>query len=767
MSRFIPIVLSLITPILAAAAQDAKPPANLLSNGDFELGRQFWSLDKGGKTAAKLDINRDDAPAGGQSAIITIDSVEEWGVQFSQRVDGGKAGKTYTFAAMAKSAGDPVKIRLEIERAARPWDRAARSDQATLTKDKWTEIRVTFKVDKPFSEGWTAYVSCGQSKSAFRVTQLRLYEGEYVPFKEQRRDDLAAIAVALFDTGAPSDKPLAGDVIVKRTGWTALPEDTTAHAFKGDVVLMNNRLALVLRNKGSGAELYSISPEGIQQRSVLKPPTTDAVALAGLKILENNPSGGSIEAQFRQADGKVQPMGFELKMAQGYVKVNAAESMKAVRVEAPCRFAVMPDFFADDIVVDAAALPVSKADLPSENFLMQLLGDGQAILMSVWTDRDTDVVATLSGQGTDRHIDAADIPCDKKGKVWVGVLTAPGIWHTRDIAASDAGKIVPLDWKPPIPAMWRIDWRRDDQLADSWEIIVQRPTGDFTKYGMVGSPDTIPATRKRWATVYGTFLYPCWIASNGQAYIQPFKDKVHFAGPMIAYPLARSSATPLDAYTVVDIVRATLGVGPCEYILDLEGQQNLSKGRATCANRDTLNPIYEKKQQKQRKADVEKSLTEVLVFIRYIRFRIETYVNFGHEILAYMGEQKKAHPELAKPLEELETLAKAMDARFAARRDHIKTPDEAAAMIEAFRKDGLDDDGPNAYEKCRKFTNAIVDIGGNQDELVGECRLAVKILRQRPAWPWPPIRACRSRPRNPARSQKVLRNPAGHEGARH
>src|SRR5437660_861577 len=84
--------------------------------------------------------------------------------------------------------------------------------------------------------------------------------------------------------------------------------------------------------------------------------------------------------------------------------------------------------------------------------------------------------------------------------------------------------------------------------------------------------DTLPADRKRWNTVLGTFPYPCWINKDGQASLQPLKSKVRWAGPAVIYPLGRTSATPLDSFTVVDIVRATLGVGPCEYILDLEGQ---------------------------------------------------------------------------------------------------------------------------------------------------------------------------------------------------
>ncbi|MFI5377956.1 MAG: carbohydrate binding domain-containing protein [Tepidisphaerales bacterium] len=753
---------------LPAQAAEDKVPANLLANGSFAMGRQFWDLDKGGKTVASMDIDSQDSPAGGQSALITVGAIDSWGIQFGQKIDGGKTGKTYTFAALARSAGDPVKVSLEIERRGQPYDRAARSDAVVLTKDKWTEVRVTFKLDKPFPEGWFAYLSCTQANAKFRATLFRLYEGDYVPWQQQRRQDTALAGVFLFDTAAQSGDALSGDALAKRDGWKQLPEDTTAHAFKGDVVLMNNRLALVLRAKGTGAEIYSIEPRGIVKRSTLRPATDGTLALAGVKVLENNPGGASVEASFKGADGKVLAMGYELKMGQVFVQVSPGDSISAVRVESPCRFAVMPDFFADDIVVDARSLPVTKAELPSDSFILNLLDDGDAIVMSVWNNRQDEVAVTLSGQDAARRIDATDIPCGKKDKVWIAVLSAPGIWHTHDIAAADAGKIVALDWKAPMPAMWRADLQRDDQLADSWEMLLQRPAGDFVKPRLVGGAEALGPDRKRWTTVLGSFPYPCWIGKDGGASIQPLRSKVRFAGPAVIYPLGRASNTPLDAFTVVDIVRATLGVGPCEYILDLEGQQSQYKGRATCANRDTLNPIYEKRQQAERKAEVERSLAEVIIFIRHIRSRIETYIAFGHDILGYLAEQKRIHPELEKPLAELETLARAIDARVAPRREKIKTPDEAAAMIEAFRKDGLDDIGPGAFEKCKQFTASIVVIGDNQDELSGECRLAVKILRQRAGL------AVAADPRLAevareirARSQKVLRNPAGHEGARH
>ena len=44
-------------------------------------------------------------------------------------------------------------------------------------------------------------------------------------------------------------------------------------------------------------------------------------------------------------------------------------------VEAASRFGIIPDFYADDIVLDAAKISVSSAHLPTENMFAQPLPD--------------------------------------------------------------------------------------------------------------------------------------------------------------------------------------------------------------------------------------------------------------------------------------------------------------------------------------------------------------------------------------------------------
>ena len=147
----------------AGEATKSRPPENLFANASFEDGRDLWQMDRAGKTTATFLVDDKDAAAGRRSAVLHIESADNWGVQFGQTMEAPAAGKTYTFAVLAKSVSKPVTIRLEIERHGQPYDRAAASPPLVIGPGAWTESHVTFQVDKPFPEGWFAYVSCRQA----------------------------------------------------------------------------------------------------------------------------------------------------------------------------------------------------------------------------------------------------------------------------------------------------------------------------------------------------------------------------------------------------------------------------------------------------------------------------------------------------------------------------------------------------------------------------------------------------------------------------
>ena len=157
-----------------------------------------------------------------------------------------------------------------------------------------------------------------------------------------------------------------------------------------------------------------------------------------------------------------------------------------------------------------------------------------------------------------------------------------------------------------------------------------------------------------------------------------------------------------------------------------------------------------------------------MVFVTYIRSRIEEYVKWGHDLLAYLAEQKKAHPELAEFITEMEGLTRAIDADYAERKEKIKTPAYVADLTDKFRKTLVDYKGKDAFEKCKTFTSAFVEVGGNQDHLVGLCRVAAKRLRQRAGLAMtkdPRVAEIADEIRR--RTRRIMRNPASYEAPRH
>lgn len=577
--------------------------------------------------------------------------------------------------------------------------------------------------------------------------------------------------IAVWDTvqPAPAVLPLA------KNDWIGIPLGETADAFKGDPVLSNGRIVAVLRRKEAAVEVHAVKAGGAIARlwlRLLSAAGERAESVERVALIENAKGGATLQAAFKSAKGAEIAGKFRLKRGEVTVQVEPGLGAAKLRVESPGRFVVLPDFFADDITIDAIRMPstLSTIDLPSENFVLQMTGQGDALAMSVFENRQQDVKVTLSGAGERRLVTGSEIGFEGK-KIWVALLEASRIWHHLELKSADTGKIVPLGWQMPFPAQWRVDFTRAGDLTDSWEMLLQKKAGgDFIKPSWLGAGEqTLPSTRRRWNTVLGTFAYPCWSDPERQGYVQPLKNKaVQFAGPVVVYPINRVKETPLDAYTVVDVMRNTLGVGPCEHILDLEGQKSQYKGRATCSVRDNLTPIYAAGLQVQKRTEVDKTLDEGLIFVKHIRGRITRYVDFGHQMRAYLVDQKKRHPELTEFIAKMDRLTQEIDNKVAMRAAKIQTPEHVAKMNEEFRKNVLGYDGPDAVQRCRAYTQALVVIGDNQDELSGECRWVVKTLRQRAGILLaldPRVAPIAAEIRT--RTQEVLRNPASHEGARH
>ena len=653
---------------------------------------------------------------------------------------------------------------------------------------------------------------CGSAGTAWIVAMaatISVGQGAAFP---QASGPRARTALSVWDTGKSVAETLAPEVIEQKSGWKPIAGGETATAFLGDAVISNGRLLAVARKQGTGMELYSLgSGKPVFRGRLLLSPGAVNVRIA---ITENSRNAAGLEVASKSG-----ALRFRLKKGERFVELQAVSGAALLRVDCPSRFAVLPDFFADDILFDPRRVPIGNVELPSENFFLHFTGNQDAIVMGVFENRAQEVRVTLAGKGEQRAITGSEIEFGKQGnRIWLAVLEGAGMWHSIDVGAADAKKILPLQWKMPFMAQWRVDFTRKGDLTDSWDMLLPEKTGDgfikpswLAQDGSISKPtrtvtgevdrdaykpggpasDRLGPDRARWTTVLGRVQYPCWSDREGNGFLQPLKHKkVTFDGPVLIYPINRLAETPVDSYTPVDIVRNTLGIGPCQYILDVEGQKQEHVGRATCHVRSLLNELYGNGQQKARRKEIESYLGDALDFVTHIRNRILAYAAFGTELRKYLAQQRAAHPELKEHLDELEALAREIDERVAARMQAIlrhkmlqetvakvieqqaePTPPALAAQLnrDFIAKGLLDYDGGDWAQKLKKeYTDPLTAIGGEQDEMVGECRWVVKALRQQAGIllatdPRMATVAAEIR----ARTQKILRGGAAYEGARH
>jgi hypothetical protein len=599
----------------------------------------------------------------------------------------------------------------------------------------------------------------------------------------------------LYDAPQASSAPLSEQSLAAKSGWLKLEEDDTSHRFRGSAVLVNDKIVAVLHKGTPCADVYSRQTRGLKLCARLQPIGDGGGDLepTSLAVRENTPSSVSIEVGLRSPRNEPCRVEYEINAGEPFVKTTAVAGVKKLRVRAPCRFAVMPDFFADDIVVDASTIPVTHAELPSEHFLLHMMHGGEAILMTVSESRDNDIAIALS-DAAPREIVSSDVSYGEKPHVWAAVLAGQGIWHEHSVGLADAGSVIELDWRMPFAALWRVDWSTVDKLTDSWEMLLQHPEGKYVMQGWFGQDESVGQRfgdefggrdwnkpgRKRWNPVLGSFAFPCWIDNDRRAYLQPLEKRrytgggevYNFSGPAIIYPLDRVKTapfeTPLDKLTVVDLVRMTLGVGPCEYILDLEGQKRNAQGVATCYARDVINAIYKEGSQLDNGPRIEEHLAAAVAFIRNVRGRIDEYVEFGHQMTAYLQEQKRLDPQHAEFYDELLLLIGRLDEFFEENRERIRTPAYAEQTAESFRKNLLTYTGQDAFEKCDSQMRIFTSIGGAQDGLVASCRMIVKMLRQRSGIAMavsPELKDVATEIRK--RTQAILRNPTPYEAPRH
>lgn len=486
----------------------------------------------------------------------------------------------------------------------------------------------------------------------------------------QRQPPLAR----LFDTGRRSKGLLSADAVAGKSGWKLIPDRNVTHQFSGDAALTNGKLAVVVRSAGGGIEVYSLTAKGPRLRASLACAAGRSSTAAGIgkvRIAENATSATALSLTWGARNAAVVTL--RLTMGQSIVEIRPGRRASTLNVVTASRYVVVPDFFGDDWVLGAEAS--AEVSLPAENFFLNLIDGGDAIVMCVWQPRRLGASATISKSGKDPCRCSSTIDLAGSKIVWLGVLEGAGIWH--EAPPKGGLKRDKPAWKPPFAAKWRCSRPARRGFAASWDL--------------ASGPVTRPGSGKT-------------------------------ARPVVVYPIDRALATPLTVYCPTDVLRNTLGVGPCEHILTTEGL-------ATPANPTPDNVMtWIQRQFKRRRGrpsaeEVRKRLAEMSKHAGRARARIVQYRDLASAVLALCRDSALTPQAAAGIAATAERIRKTVAEGLLAC-GHVEGVDVLAAAVLALV------DKPDAAARCKPLATQLRAIGAAQSRTLSKCRMAACWLRQ-------------------------------------
>jgi hypothetical protein len=498
-------------------------------------------------------------------------------------------------------------------------------------------------------------------------------------------------------------------------------EGDTAHSFTGDAVLLNDRLVVVLRKGGAGAQVYAKTPGGLKPRADLVPCPSgadDVPALSSLKIAENKTSAVKLEAAFKTNSGADCSSAFRLATGDVLLEARAGAGTSRLALRGSIQYVVIPDYFGDDMVFGADTADAARVGLPAENFFLSLVEGGDSIVMCVWPSGERNADLVLTGAGGQRAIKGCEVECREGESMWAAFLEGADIWHSEAVPAGNQQENVELKWRPPFPAKWRADIVGRDGVCKSWAIVDQQERERQLKQGASSSG---PAES----------VCPCWFDSAGAYVLAPAAGggaSSGLPGPdqvlVVAYPVDRDRATPLTVFCPVDVMRNALGVGPCQYILEVEG---FAKGEAATPAEVTrwVEKQFEKKKDVQESAAIRGRLEEMMRHIADAQARVEQYDAFARQVQALCKSQ--GQDTAADTARSLQRIAEDMAQTIAQKRAAMKTPAQAKSLADMMAA-AIGQKRP--LSEVQGCGEQLRRIGAAQDNVLSKCRLAVRRLKQ-------------------------------------
>ena len=521
---------------------------------------------------------------------------------------------------------------------------------------------------------------------------------------------------------------------------TAYADDVKVVSEKDSIYAANGKIRLELKVNGP-AKLADAKNEASLDMSFLDTAGKEKLKTTRWTVEKESPA----EAEITVYAGTPEKIlvTFAMKKDSEYILVYPGRDTGGTSLEMKSQMSVLPDMLAEDYIYFPDKIK-NKCRVPTDAYcIMNLMNNGNSMAACLWTTEETKVYLGKNSQES-KNIDYNIIECGKYKQLYIGILSAPGIWHVVK-EKLDTENFKKVDWKAPFEAQWLMTMKLNKGLMplndgnfDTWVIPERTPDAKSVPIRM-GVGMIKKDIWNTWASLLGFFVYPLYfekgnlfarIPKSGQISYNPDYPSVIYAYKYkqtfyFDEKLSQKNQTTLPYDKLSDI----LPYHGIEHLMAISTPENAYP--ATCAVTAEMLRYYKDDQELEKKDLIIRQIDLMDKFVDVKDKRFNDYRKWAFQKISELKKISEEKKDLKPLADETIGYLNLIEKNYTDAKEIVKTPEESARLSARYIE--LIDDKKLSSEKKEeevdRLGREIRTMGGQRDNLIARMRLTVKSLR--------------------------------------
>ena len=326
----------------------------------------------------------------------------------------------------------------------------------------------------------------------------------------------------------------SGQGVASEKGWKPVPLGTPPGAVEQRIAIENDWLVLEASPK---SVLLIVKDEALVKKPIVldvgNPTVRSAFETDALRVTQASADVVAIEVEGALGGQRVS-VSYAVSRTRPGAVVTVGAPGTQVTVKADVAVAVVPDLFANDLVVDpGSGARGAVMALPKTPLLLGGLAGTNAMVAAIPL---SDEASFALVNGSEGEALAGIVAAPGRDGVFVGVLAGSKLWEPAEATQDADSGAWQAEWRKPFNAVWRLAARGGDEAwSRTWSM------DDLSNLG--------------------------W---------DPLPIDAAFSGPperALAYIWARDPSTSVEIWTPQALLLSVLGPRACDRALDVKGMQ--------------------------------------------------------------------------------------------------------------------------------------------------------------------------------------------------